>query len=402
MKLRSPIFTALAAIYAESQAGRTGRGTMDVQPSWSDLEEKLGHRLEGEEYDLALAELRRCDGTILKLEWDHPRARTTLHKIRLSPAHEGAFFDALGLESPTALRARWSALFEQAATWPVDVAYEAEWRDFCIRRAEQSRHWEEMPPFRQRNFREAEPLLDTTARLLAWRGCNLVRWVSSFLCADSKRLERRRGTLEALVREASGGRIADFASHGILPMPREAEVAGPLQLRIAGRLFDCEAQEVATLSLADLERAALVHCAAARCLTVENKTVFHDLTRKGSGDLIIRTSFPNAATLALIALLPATIEFWHFGDTDPSGFHILEDLRRRSGRPFRPFRMEVRPRAATRLLTAAERQLLTRLAHSLELVESRQEIAALLEAGTVGAFEQEEHQPAPLGEWPFY
>jgi hypothetical protein len=31
------------------------------------------------------------------------------------------------------------------------------------------------------------------------------------------------------------------------------------------------------------------------------------------------TSFPGSGTLALLQWLPHTMEFWHFGDTDPEG-----------------------------------------------------------------------------------
>lgn len=406
MPLRSPIFAALAAIYEESQAGRSGRGKLDVQPTWTELEERFRRRqhraLEGDEYDLALTELRALDQGILKLEWDHPRAKTTLHKVRLSPAREADFYAALERESPTQLRGRWSEMFGRAIARPDLEAYPQEWRSFCARRAAQALHWEDMEPFRFRKSLEGEALLRTTALLLNWKGRNQIGWVSSHLCADSKFLARRQKSLELLLRESSGGAIADFASHGILPMPRDVKVAGRLRLRLSGREFDCEAQEICTLSLSDLERAELVSCGAPRCLTVENKTVFHDLAGKRSGELILWTSFPNAATLALLALLPPGLEFWHFGDTDPSGFHILDDLCRRSGRVFRPFRMKVRPRAQARLLTAVQQSLLRRLALSPRMTESHTEIATLLADGTVGAYEQEEHQPAPLDHWPFY
>lgn len=401
MKLRSPIFAALAAVYEESQAGRTGRGERDVQPSFAELCERADLR-EGDPYELAVTELRKIDGTLVKLEWDHPRAKTTIHKVRLSPRQEADFYAALECESPTERRRSWVALFMRASEWPVSAAYAAEWASFCASRADRAEHWEQMEPFRVRKHIEGEVLLEVTAKLLGWEGRNLIRWVSSHLCGDSKRLERRAGSLEQLLRESSGGRIASLESHGILPMPREARVAGPLRLRIGGEWLDCGALEVATLSLADLQGAEAVECAATRCLTVENKTVFLDLAAKRSGEMLIWTSFPNAATIELLQLLPRTMEFWHFGDTDPSGFDILRDLSERTQLIFRPFRMQVRTAPASRLFSPGERGLLGKLLASPHLDESRGEIERLLEAGVVGAFEQEEHQPAPLAHWPFY
>ncbi len=406
MKLRSPIFDALARIYEESRAGRTGRGRQDVQPTFEDLcaefADSRGLSLDGESFELAVTELKSCHGRIVELEWDNPRARTTIHKVRLSPGKESEFYAELGRESPTQRRQRWSDLFLQASSWPVPERFSQAWQKFCVQRAERAIHWDAMEPFRVRKFHEGQHLIETTRQLLGWEGSNMIRWVSSHLCGNSKTLETALKSRDLLLQEASGGQIASLEAHGILPMPREARFSGPLRLQISGQVVDCGALQVATLSLADLERAELIACEATRCLTVENKTVFLDLAQKCSGEMIIWTSFPNAATLALLALLPRTLEFHHFGDTDPSGFHILHDLSRRSLIPFTPFRMHVREHAAAREVTTAERHLLGELLGSPHLVSVRTELQALLDTGNIGAFEQEDHQPAPLVSWPFY
>jgi len=72
----------------------------------------------------------------------------------------------------------------------------------------------------------------------------------------------------------------------------------------------------------------------------EHETTFHELAKLQSGELLIQTSFPGSATVALIRSLPATLEWWHFGDSDPAGFEILRVLRERTGRDFRPLHME--------------------------------------------------------------
>ena len=124
MKLRSPIFAALAAVYEESQAGRTGRGERDVQPSFAELCKRADLR-EGDPYELAVTELRKIDGSLVKLEWDHPRAKTTIHKVRLSPRQEAGFYAALECESPTECRRSWAALFMRASG---SVCQNARWR----------------------------------------------------------------------------------------------------------------------------------------------------------------------------------------------------------------------------------------------------------------------------------
>lgn len=407
MKLRSPLFGVLAQIYEESAAGLHGLGKRDVQPTMEALCTAYARRfkrlLEGEAFELAVTELRNCDGKFLTLEWDDRRARTSIHKVRLSPACEAEFYAALGRQSPTQLRQQWSEMFLEAAIRYCPTRFAVEWEAFCLNRAERSIHWNAMEPFQLHKLHEGQHLLEVTMRLLDWSGQrNLIRWVSSHLTGHSKTLENRMQSREALLAEASGGKITSFEAHGILPMPGEARISGPVRLSIEGQTVDCDALEVTKLPLGDLKKAMLVDCTASRCLTVENVTVFSDLARKKSGEIIVWTSFPNDATLAFLALLPPSLEFHHFGDTDPSGFHILQDLCQRSHLPFAPFRMHVRARAESRAITPPERALLNQMLHSHHLAAVHSEIATLLESGRVGAFEQEDHQPAPLSHWPFY
>jgi hypothetical protein len=87
---------------------------------------------------------------------------------------------------------------------------------------------------------------------------------------------------------------------------------------------------------------------------VENETSFHELAKLESGELLVCTSYPGSATLALLKKLPSALEFWHFGDSDPEGFDILRDLRERSYRPFRALHMKWRDAASCEPLDAED------------------------------------------------
>lgn len=93
------------------------------------------------------------------------------------------------------------------------------------------------------------------------------------------------------------------------------------------------------LSALDISRADEVITSAKRCLTVENETSFHELAKLQSGELLIQTSYPGSGTLSLLNRLPSILEFWHFGDSDEAGFDILDNLRKKSGRDFKPLHM---------------------------------------------------------------
>ena len=129
---------------------------------------------------------------------------------------------------------------------------------------------------------------------------------------------------------------------------------------------------------------------------------FYELAKLGKDTLLIQTSYPGRAVLALMARLPVAIPLWHFGDTDPSGFDILRDLRERTGRAIRPLHMRFRPRSGSEALSCANAQLLERLVANPSMTDCHPELNAMHLAGSLGYFEQEMLGPPSLNVWPFY
>jgi hypothetical protein len=411
MSVRSPIFAALARIYEGSQAGSTGLGSKHVQPTFeqvcAEYEKATGRVLEGEAYELAMEELHAADGRIVTLEWENKRARTTLRKIRLSPAKEREFYEWIGRESPTARREKWAALFREAVAWKVPERWCAGWSGFCARRADNARCWRAMDPFRVAQMMRGRQMLECTARLLAWEGRRLVRYASYEITGDSKRLEKWQGSLEQLLAEATGGAVCDFESHGLLPMPRVATIHGALRVWKGNRLAldAAELADAATLSADDVTRASRIETSATRCLILENKAPFLEIAKLRSGVLLVWSSFPSTATVALLRRLHAAhpaLEFFHHGDTDPAGYDILRDLRQQTGIPIHSHQMHHADDAASVPLTDSERARLDALLGDPRMVAEHADICGMLKSGRKGDFEQERHREPPLAEWPFF
>jgi len=156
------------------------------------------------------------------------------------------------------------------------------------------------------------------------------------------------------------------------------------------------------LSDTDITHASTIETSALRCLTVENETSFHELAKLESGELLVCTSYPGSATLAFLEKLPSTLEFWHFGDSDPEGFDILRDLRERSGRPFRSLHMKWRPSASCGRLEPKEKRLLQSLIGSASMQTELETLKRILDEGTKGNFEQESLGKPQRRNWPFY
>ena len=264
-----------------------------------------------------------------------------------------------------------------------------------------------MEPFRVAQCGRGKRMLDFTVRVLAWEGQRLVHYASHDLTGDSKRLEKWQRSLETLLAEATGGAVRDFASPGLLPMPRVATIHGPLRVWKGDRLALDAAQlaDAATLSAEDIARASRLETAATRCLILENKAPFLEIARHRSGVLLVSSSFPNAATVALLQRLRAahpTLEFFHHGDTDPAGYDILRDLRQQTGIPIRAHHMRHAIAAASPPLTANETNRLTALLADPRMTAEHADIAALLASGRKGDFEQERHHEPSLPEGPFF
>lgn len=235
-------------------------------------------------------------------------------------------------------------------------------------------------------------------RVLNWQDQSLTRFASCVICGNSKRLETLRPRLEQALAQLSAGSVTSLEDLGLLEKPRQVVLHGPLRL---DELDFVALRGPFTLSETDLRAARHLHSTAARVLTVENETTFLELAKSNRDTLLIQTSYPNRAVLALLSRLPAELPVFHFGDTDPAGFDILRDLRARTARPIQPMHMAYRPRPDSRTLSTEEKNQLTRLLADPMMADCRVPLEAMREAGTKGDYEQESLGPPELVGWPF-
>jgi hypothetical protein len=203
--------------------------------------------------------------------------------------------------------------------------------------------------------------------------------------------------------EITDRRIVSLEDLGILENPRSVLLHGPVQLQLDGEWHDFgRLRGPIRLSGVDVLRAEVVATTATRCLTVENETSFHELAKQQSGELLVQTSYAGTATLGLLSRLPASVELWHFGDTDPEGFDILRDLRERLGRPVRALHMTFRPAAIPQAFSANDMRLLRRLLNAPKMSDVQSTLFAMQRAQSPGECEQESLGRPTTPRWPFY
>ncbi len=411
--MNSPVFLALARLYSESKAGRTGSGQRDFLV---DLKKLLAvcNCEDGDDRETAIRQLREQNGKLLQLEGPR-RDRDIIHQVRFPIANEAGLFALLNQPSPTERRHRLADQFAAATKVEVPDRWRAGWEKYCTGLQQAALQGAALSPFSREDLEANAELLGLVPKLLMWHGQggeSLLRFASCVLMGNSKRLGELAaeneagklcGKLGLILEQVTDGQFGSLEDLGILQVPRFALVHGPLRLQLDNDWLNLGLlQGPCRLSETDILRATQVESPARRCLTVENETSFHELAKLSSGELLICTSYPGSATLALLQKLPAALEFWHFGDSDPEGFDILRDLRTRSGRPFQSLFMEWRPSASGPVLDLGNRRLIERLLESPLMRPEHELLRRMLQAGDKGSFEQESLGRPTARTWPFY
>jgi hypothetical protein len=400
----SPVLRTLAGIYAQSRAGRTGQGAQDKLVDFKQLlraaEAEHGEERARAERDLELAGAK----SLLELH-RHPKDPTIIYKVRLRLENEGEFFAALGLESPEADRGRLSASFRDAARMKVANEWQERWADYFGRLEAAARVGGAIFPFSRTDLAGNSELSRITAEVLAWEGESLIRFVSCSVCGDSKQLQSLRGKIETILGNMSAGRVRSLQELGILETPRSCLLHGPVQLVFPEGLSELGLlRGPVRISEIDVTRALQVLTTAIRCITIENETTFYELAKLNSGELLVQTSYPGTGTLRFLERLPDSIQLYHFGDSDPKGFDILLDLRRRSARPIQSLHMRFRPADKYKLLPLDEKEtrLLRRLLADPLMTAEHPTLEGMLAAAEKGRFEQEILGKPNKRVFPFY
>ena len=205
-----------------------------------------------------------------------------------------------------------------------------------------------------------------------------VRDFSVRVYGDSKRFEKVRQSVTSVLAKYGdcddGDADADardslLAEYGIVKTPTYICVKGNAVLRLGGQEIDLSfLHGDIAFSTESLKEISGIEVNAARVITVENLTSFHDY--KNAADFVMYLGgFHNKVKRDFIRMLHAWNpgkEYLHFGDIDAGGFYILNHLRKRTGIPFNPMLMDVETlrkyAAQTKPLTQEDKRRLERMA----------------------------------------
>ncbi len=269
-----------------------------------------------------------------------------------------------------------------------------EWTNLCATLRLTFSQGRSLRPFTWTHPATLKKLLDTIHALSSrdWPPSTLIRQASVAIGLDSKGLERHQRTFESGLARLFGT-ATPLKSLGFVGGESHVELHGPVCLHFAdGTKHHFDGLSQVLISAADLARCSAVSTRAGHLLTIENrKTTFRQFAA-ANGDhstLLAATSFPTQAFRDLLAKLPASLPHYHFGDTDPAGWHILLKLREATPRLVLPFQMAWRPAATPSPLTPYDRQLLPKLLAAPLLADVHREIQTIADRLDRGDFEQE-------------
>lgn len=174
-----------------------------------------------------------------------------------------------------------------------------------------------------------------------------IRNLSEMLFHDSKRLQGIINPISRILLDYGDGvgqKETVLAQYNLISNPGYVYIKGDWQICCRARCISVDmfrgGVAISSDTLDEIERIAVT---SGRIISVENLTTYHD-TKESNGAIIYLGGFLNTVRANLLKKLFAfepDAEYLHKGDLDPYGFLILENLKEKTGIPFKPLEMDL-------------------------------------------------------------
>lgn len=174
-----------------------------------------------------------------------------------------------------------------------------------------------------------------------------IRNFSEMVFRDSKRLQNILNPITRILSDYGDGvgqKETVLAQYNLISTPGYVYIKGDWQIQCQGRCISTELFRggiaISSDALDEIER---ITVSGGIIISVENLTTYHD-TKESQGAIIYLGGFMNTVRMNLLKKLYAcepNADYFHKGDLDPYGFLILEDLKDKTGIPFKPLDMDL-------------------------------------------------------------
>jgi len=191
-----------------------------------------------------------------------------------------------------------------------------------------------------------ETVLKTLANIFSVEQEMYQRDFSIRFLGDSKALEKVSGKVKTILMEY--GEFDDietvFEDLNIVKNPGHVYFKGAGKLEVNGQIIDfSKLPGDMGLSSRLLDSIDSVCVLGKKVITIENLTTFHSFS-DDEAFVIYLGGYHNTIRRRFITRVyeqNPNVEYYHFGDMDAGGFHILLHLKRKTGIPFVPFKMDI-------------------------------------------------------------
>lgn len=175
-----------------------------------------------------------------------------------------------------------------------------------------------------------------------------IRNFSTALFKDSKRFQKEfRSTVETILFDYTDEVVEKddiLGFYNLYENPTYVMVKGNVVIQLDTSVIDVsEMPDGIALSNASLEKIRAVTVKANKVITVENLTTYHDSDEDDAVHIYLG-GYHNYSKQLLLEKIYAdnkSRDYFHKGDLDVYGFLILENLKEKTGIPFRPLMMDV-------------------------------------------------------------
>lgn len=174
-----------------------------------------------------------------------------------------------------------------------------------------------------------------------------IRNFSEMVFHDSKRLQ---SILNPIIRilsdygDSVGPEETILAQYNLINNPGYVYIKGDWQIWCQGQCISANMFHggiaISSDALDEIERIAV---SGGTIISVENLTTYHD-AKENQGAIIYLGGFLNTVRANLLKKLyvfEPGAQYFHKGDLDPYGFLILENLKQKTGIPFKPLEMDL-------------------------------------------------------------
>lgn len=174
-----------------------------------------------------------------------------------------------------------------------------------------------------------------------------IRNFSEMVFHDSKRLQSILSPISRILLDYGDGigeKETVLAQYNLISNPGYVYIKGDWQIRCRGQHISVNMFRggiaISSDALDEIERIAVP---GGTVVSVENLTTYHD-TKESQGAIIYLGGFLNTVRANLLKKLfvfAPDAAYYHKGDLDPYGFLILENLKKKTGIPFKPLEMDL-------------------------------------------------------------